>query len=174
MSSMFVFPSIISDFTFQAFTDCHPFVALGVCLIQINPCDATTTGSLRGYPCQSACEYQYRLSDRCRDLIKPYKEFNTCEFLPSEDRNEACLNPTRCPEPRAPTHGSVKFNGVTNTSEAVYDCNVLFELKGDKVTIHLLEMKLSHCCKSTTFLWLLKRISLQEAAGFEIMRSSWH
>ena len=115
----------------------------GICRIYFNPCDTP----LGGYPCREMC---YEKEEYCSEFILPYKEFKTCEFYPTRREYDACYWPeVTCDPPRDPNYGHVEFTDVTMKSRAVYHCNVLFNLKGDKIRTCMVSYNTPKCVWSS-------------------------
>ena len=86
--------------------------------------------TIQGYPCRETCD---EIEKACARELHIFIEFNICGFYPLQQDNPTCFRPVvTCPEPRAPTHGSVHYSDVTLWSEAVYECCFLFNLEGDR------------------------------------------
>ena len=125
----------IFNFTFQVNSNCHKYIRKILCGIHFNPCDSP----LEGFPCRESC---YEQEDTCFDLNIPYKEFNSCEFHPTRWESDSCYWPNvTCDPPRDPNYGHVEFTDVTMKSQAVYHCNMLFNLKGNKIRTCLVSCK---------------------------------
>ena len=85
---------------------------------------------IQGYPCRETCVEVHKA---CAKELLVFQEFNVCGFYPLQGDDPTCFRPeVTCPEPCAPTHGSVTFSDVTIWSEAVYECGFLFYLEGDR------------------------------------------
>ena len=116
-----------SHFILQANSDYYEYMRKAVCRIHFNPCDSPEGG----YPCHEKCR---EIHERCPEDFLPYAEFNTCEFLPSRKEYKMCFwKDVTCSKPRTPTHGSIEVTNVALGGQAVYDCNVFFQLRGSKV-----------------------------------------
>ena len=87
--------------------------------------------SFQGYPCKETCD---EIERYCYKELITFLEFNVCAFYPLLSDDPTCFRPEiTCGVPHVPTHGSVEFTGLTVGSEAMYDCNILFDLEGEHV-----------------------------------------
>ena len=84
-----------------------------------------------GYPCRETC---HQVHHHCSKEVEDQLEFDLCLWYPSIKDNITCFSiEVTCPEPEAPSHGSVEVEGLLAGSEAQYDCHVFYDFNGDRV-----------------------------------------
>ena len=100
-----------------------------MCRIHFAPCNPGDHKLIGEVPCRELC---YQVKKYCPDLIKKTEEIDSCNFYPLAADYPTCYLPeVACPQPEAPSHSSVAVDGLLLGSEAKYNCNLLFDLKGN-------------------------------------------
>ena len=120
----------IMEVAISLFKKCHQRSDEFICRTVVPQCDLKTNRLI--LPCHKECE---EVKTACREEIKKHGIKFSCKmYLNTTDKKLCFYKPVKCPEPKNPKHGSVKFSSHTWNSTAHYSCDsALFHISGSAV-----------------------------------------
>ena len=117
----------LMEFALHSFSSCHQRTYDFICRTALPECDPNTKRLI--FPCRQQCE---EIIGACKNqFLKAGVKFSCNLYLNTTDEELCFYKPVKCPIPKNPKHGHVKFVSHTWNSTANYSCdNAFFQISG--------------------------------------------